>query len=67
MAVLGGTTGEVSRHNNTPVMLVQLSCSAYFGHVADDPNFPIPIYHDLLEIKGADIWHPDAEIFSARK
>lgn len=45
----------------------QLSCSAYFGRVADDHNFPIPIYHDLLEIKGTDIWRPDAEILSARK
>jgi len=45
----------------------QLSCSAYFGRVADDPNFPIPIYHDLLELKAADIWRPEAEILSARK
>ena len=45
----------------------QLSCSAYFGRVADDPNFPIPIYHDLLEIKGSDIWRPEDEIISARK
>ena len=45
----------------------QLACSAYFGQVADDPNFPFPIYHDLLELKGADIWRPEAEILSARK
>lgn len=45
----------------------QLSCSAYFGRVADDPKYPIPIYHDLVEVKGPDIWRPDAEILSARK
>jgi branched-chain amino acid transport system substrate-binding protein len=44
----------------------QLSCSAYFGRVADDPNFPIPIYHDLLEIKGPEIWRPEAEIAAAQ-
>jgi branched-chain amino acid transport system substrate-binding protein len=45
----------------------QLSCSAYFGRVADDPDFSFPIYHDLLELKAADIWRPDAEILSDRK
>jgi len=33
----------------------QLSCSAYFGRVADDPKYDFPIYHDLLELKGPDI------------
>ncbi len=45
----------------------QLSCSAYFGRVADDPDFTFPIYHNLLELKAADIWRPEAEILSARK
>jgi len=45
----------------------QLSCSAYFGRVADDPDFSFPIYQDLLELKAADIWRPEAEILSARK
>jgi len=45
----------------------QLSCSAYFGRVADDPKYDFPIYHDLLELKGPDIWRPEAEILSARK
>ena len=45
----------------------QLSCSAYFGRVADDPKYPIPIYHDLLEVKGPSIWRPNKEILSARK
>ena len=44
----------------------QLSCSAYFGRVADDSKYPIPIYHDLVEVKGPDIWRPEAEILSAR-
>ena len=44
----------------------QLSCSAYFGRVADDPNYPIPVYHDLLEIKGPEIWRPESEIAAAR-
>jgi branched-chain amino acid transport system substrate-binding protein len=45
----------------------QLSCSAYFGRVADDPDFSFPTYHDLLELKAADIWRAEAEILSARK
>ncbi len=44
----------------------QLGCSAYFGRVADDPQYPIPIYHDLLELKGPEIWRPEAEIKAAR-
>jgi branched-chain amino acid transport system substrate-binding protein len=44
----------------------QLSCSTYFGRVADDPQYPFPIYHDLLELKAPDNWRPEAEIISAR-
>lgn len=44
----------------------QLSCSAYFGMVADDPRYPFPIYHDLMEFKGPDIWRPETEIQAAR-
>jgi len=45
----------------------QLSCSAYFGRVADDPNYEFPIYHDLLELKGPDIRRPEEEIQTARE
>ena len=45
----------------------QLNCSAYFGRIADDPKYTFPIYHDLMEFKGEDIWRPEAEILSARK
>jgi branched-chain amino acid transport system substrate-binding protein len=45
----------------------QLSCSAYFGRVADNTDYSFPIYDDLLELKGEDIWRPEAEILSARK
>lgn len=45
----------------------QLSCSAYFGRVADDPKYDFPIYHDLLELKGPDIRRTEAEILEARK
>jgi branched-chain amino acid transport system substrate-binding protein len=45
----------------------QLSCSSYLGVVADDPKYPFPIYHDLVEIKGPDSWAPEAEIIEARK
>ena len=44
----------------------QLTCSAYFGKVADDPKYPIPIYHELLEIIGSDILRPEAEIAAVR-
>ena len=45
----------------------QLSCSTYFGRVADDPQYPFPIYHDLLELKAPDNWRHEAEIIAARK
>ena len=45
----------------------QLSCSSYIGVVADDPKYPFPIYHDLVEVKGPDSWRPEAEIIAARK
>ena len=45
----------------------QLSCSSYLGVVADDPKYPFPIYHDVVEIKGPDSWAPEAEIIEARK
>jgi len=45
----------------------QLSCSSYLGVVADDPNYPFPIYHDGVEVKGPDSWAPEAEIIEARK
>ena len=44
----------------------QLGCSVYFGQVADDDRYPIPIYKDLLELKGPEIWRPEAEIVTAR-
>jgi branched-chain amino acid transport system substrate-binding protein len=45
----------------------QLSCSSYLGVVADDPKYPFPIYHDLIEVKGPDSWRPEEEIVAARK
>jgi branched-chain amino acid transport system substrate-binding protein len=45
----------------------QLSCSSYLGVVADDPKYPFPIYHDLIEVKGPDSWRPEDEIIAARK
>ncbi len=44
----------------------QLSVSAYFGRVSDDPRFPFPIYTELNEFKGPDIWRPEQEITAAR-
>jgi branched-chain amino acid transport system substrate-binding protein len=45
----------------------QLSASVYLGRVADDPRYDFPIYADLAEFKGPDIWRPEAEILEARK
>jgi branched-chain amino acid transport system substrate-binding protein len=44
----------------------QLSCSAYFGRVADDDRFDFPIYHDLKEFKAEAIWRSEKEIQAAR-
>jgi branched-chain amino acid transport system substrate-binding protein len=43
-----------------------LSCSSYIGVVADDPKYPFPIYHDLVEVTGEDSWRPESEIVAAR-
>lgn len=44
----------------------QLNASVYLGRVADDPRYDFPIYAELVEYQGPDIWRPDAEIFSVR-
>ncbi len=44
----------------------QLGASAYFGRVADDPGYDFPIYADLVEFKGPEIWRPEVEILAAR-
>jgi branched-chain amino acid transport system substrate-binding protein len=44
----------------------QLSASAYLGRAADDARYDFPIYADLVELKGPDIWRPEAEILTAR-
>jgi len=44
----------------------QLSCSSYLGVIADDPRYPFPIYHDLVEVKGPESWRPEEEIVEAR-
>lgn len=44
----------------------QLSASAYFGRIADDPKYPFPVYADLVELKADAIWRPEAEIRAAR-
>lgn len=45
----------------------QLSASAYFGRVTDDPRYDFPIYTDLVEFKGPEIWRAEREILEARK
>jgi branched-chain amino acid transport system substrate-binding protein len=45
----------------------QLSCSSYFGEVADDPNYPFPIFHDLLELRAPENWRPESQIVEARE
>jgi branched-chain amino acid transport system substrate-binding protein len=44
----------------------QLSCSSYMGVVTDDPDYPFPIYGNLIEIKGPYSWRPKQEILQAR-
>ena len=45
----------------------QLSCSSYFGTVADDPRYPFPILKDLVELKAPENWRPEDEILSDRQ
>jgi len=44
----------------------QLSASAYFGRIGDDIAYEFPIYLDVQEFKGPDIWRPEEEILAAR-
>ncbi len=44
----------------------QLSVSAYFGRIGDDLAYEFPIYVELQEFKGPDIWRPEEEILNAR-
>jgi branched-chain amino acid transport system substrate-binding protein len=64
---LKGATIETCRGDLSFRMIDnQLSCSSYIGVVADDPKYPFPIYHDLVEVKGPESWRPEAEIIAAR-
>ncbi|MEN8198348.1 MAG: ABC transporter substrate-binding protein, partial [Pseudomonadota bacterium] len=45
----------------------QLSGSAYFGRVANSPGYDFPVYGELVEFKGPDIWRPEDEILAARQ
>ncbi|HEX9583400.1 MAG TPA: ABC transporter substrate-binding protein [Gammaproteobacteria bacterium] len=66
-AALTGATIETTRGRHTFREIDnQLSVSAYFGRIGDDPVYPFPIYVDLTELKGPDIWRPTAEIRAAR-
>jgi len=40
----------------------QLSCSAYFGRVADVGAYPMPIYEDMMVFNGPDIWRPEEAV-----
>lgn len=44
----------------------QLNCSVYFGRVADDPDYPFPIYYDLMEIKASRTQRPEQQIVDIR-
>jgi branched-chain amino acid transport system substrate-binding protein len=44
----------------------QLSCSSYIGRVADEPEYPFPVYRSLVVIQGPDSWRPEQEIVAAR-
>lgn len=44
----------------------QLNCSVYFGRVADDPDYPFPIYYDLMEIKASRTRRPEQQIVDIR-
>jgi hypothetical protein len=45
----------------------QLSCASYVGEVADEPEYPFPIYRALVVISGPDSWRPEQEIVAARE
>lgn len=45
----------------------QLGVPAYFGQVADDPDFAFPIFHDLKVFPAEAVWRPETEIRAARE
>jgi len=44
-----------------------LNCQSYIGIIADDPQYPFPIYKDLLIVTGEESWRPESEIAAARE
>lgn len=44
----------------------QLNCSSYIGMVGKSPDYPFPIYKDLIIIKGEDSWRSETEIQASR-
>jgi len=44
----------------------QLNCPSYIGMVGKSPDYPFPIYKDLIIIKGEESWRSETEIQAAR-
>ena len=44
----------------------QLNCPSYIGMVGKSPDYPFPIYKDLIIIKGEDSWRSETEIQASR-
>jgi branched-chain amino acid transport system substrate-binding protein len=44
-----------------------LNCQSYIGIIADDPQYPFPIYKDLLIVTGEESWRPESEIPAVRE
>ncbi len=44
----------------------QLNCPSYIGMVDKSPDYPFPIYKDLIIIRGEDSWRSETEIQASR-
>jgi branched-chain amino acid transport system substrate-binding protein len=44
-----------------------LNCQSYIGIIADNPQYPFPIYKDLVIVTGEESWRPESEIPAVRE
>jgi branched-chain amino acid transport system substrate-binding protein len=45
----------------------QLDCPSYVGMLGRDPQYPFPVYQNMIIVKGSESWRPEEEIREFRQ
>ncbi|MEA1970359.1 MAG: ABC transporter substrate-binding protein [Thermodesulfobacteriota bacterium] len=45
----------------------QLDCPSYVGMLGRDPQYPFPVYQNMIIVKGSESWRPEEEIREFRR